>query len=377
MTSLRAYYNEIDSDAADQIRGLIAAGLIPDGLVDQRSIEDIAPNELLEYNQLHFFAGIAGWAYALDLAGWPQFRPCITGSCPCQPFSSAGSRNGFNDERHLWPAFWHIIRELRRAGHPAAEFVMGEQVASGDGLRWLDLVFDDLESENYAARAIDTCSAGYGAPHIRQRVYWCGVGMADTANQRHTHRNGIAGVEGGRSRSRAAIDGCGVPQRMAAATNRHRHSTHTDGCTVRLANANSGVGGQGHSLSGGRDSRGHAQSRPGPVSDGVDCRPGPTNGLWRAADWLHCRDDKWRPVEPGSFPLAHGLPRSMGALGPELSELARVAGLSRQSLAAAKRFRVRQLRGYGNAINPWQAAEFVRAAMDMHADTDCNERAVA
>jgi DNA (cytosine-5)-methyltransferase 1 len=59
---------------------------------------------------------------------------------------------------------------------------------------------------------------------------------------------------------------------------------------------------------------------------------GPTNGHWRAADWLACRDGKWRPVEPGSFPLANGLPARVG-----------------------------RLRGYGNAIVPQAAVAFVRA----------------
>jgi DNA (cytosine-5)-methyltransferase 1 len=59
---------------------------------------------------------------------------------------------------------------------------------------------------------------------------------------------------------------------------------------------------------------------------------GPTNGHWRSADWLACRDGKWRPVEPGTFPLADGLPARVG-----------------------------RLRGYGNAIVPQAAAAFVRA----------------
>jgi len=29
-------------------------------------------------------------------------------------------------------------------------------------------------------------------------------------------------------------------------------------------------------------------------------------GYWRDADRPYCRDEKWRPVEPGTFPLAHG-----------------------------------------------------------------------
>ena len=64
------------------------------------------------------------------------------------------------------------------------------------------------------------------------------------------------------------------------------------------------------------------------------CEPGPTGGHWGAADWLFCRDGKWRPVEPGTFPLAHGAPARVG-----------------------------RLRGYGNSINAIQAEEFIKAYM--------------
>jgi DNA (cytosine-5)-methyltransferase 1 len=79
-----------------------------------------------------------------------------------------------------------------------------------------------------------------------------------------------------------------------------------------------------------------ALSDPRPVSQhGSDaCRPGPTNGHWADADWLYCRDDKWRPVEPGTFPLAHGATARVG-----------------------------RLRAYGNAIVPQVAEAVIRAYM--------------
>ncbi len=160
------YYNEFDPKAAAWLRELIAQGLIPPGFVDERSIEDVKPNELTGYTQCHFFAGIGGWSLALQLAGWPTDCQVWTGSCPCQPFSAAGKGAGFADERHLWPAFFHLIEQCR----PAAVF--GEQVASRDGLNWLDLVCADLEGAAYAIGAADLCAAGVGAPHIRQRLYW-------------------------------------------------------------------------------------------------------------------------------------------------------------------------------------------------------------
>ena len=77
------YYNEYDPKAAAWLRELIAAKLIPAGVVDERSITEISPHDLSDYTQCHFFAGIGGWSLALELAGWPASRPVWTGSCPC------------------------------------------------------------------------------------------------------------------------------------------------------------------------------------------------------------------------------------------------------------------------------------------------------
>jgi len=51
-----AYYNEIDPAAAQWLRNLIEAGHIAPGYVDERSIEDVLPNELAGYDRAHFFA---------------------------------------------------------------------------------------------------------------------------------------------------------------------------------------------------------------------------------------------------------------------------------------------------------------------------------
>jgi len=110
---MTAYYNEFDPKAAAWIRELIKAGHVAPGDVDERSILDVTPNDLRGYTQCHFFAGIAVWSYALRAAGWPDDRPVWTGSVPCQPFSAAGKGGGFDDERHLWPAFHWLISQCR------------------------------------------------------------------------------------------------------------------------------------------------------------------------------------------------------------------------------------------------------------------------
>lgn len=160
------YYNENDKFAAQWLRNLIEEKLIPEGIVDDRSIEDVQSKDLKEFNQCHFFAGIGGWAYALQLARWNSDRPVWTGSCPCQSFSVAGQRKGADDERNLWPQWFRLIRESR----PATIF--GEQVVGAIGFGWLDAVATDLEACDY--RFASSVLSGYiaGAYHKRQRLWF-------------------------------------------------------------------------------------------------------------------------------------------------------------------------------------------------------------
>ena len=161
-----AYYNEHDehdSYAAAWLRNLIAAGHIAPGDVDERSIEDVRPSDLAGYAQCHFFAGTGVWSYTLRQAGRPDDKPVWTGSCPCQPFSTASKGNGASDERHLWPAWFHLIEQCRPA------VIFGEQVETAIKHGWLDLVYADLEGVDYAVEAVCLPAACYGAPHIRSR----------------------------------------------------------------------------------------------------------------------------------------------------------------------------------------------------------------
>lgn len=311
-----AYYNEIDPFAAQWLRNLIAAGHIAPGEVDERSIEDVTPDDLRGFTQCHFFAGIGVWSHSLRLAGWPDDKPVWTGSCPCQPFSAAGKGDGFADERHLWPHFFHLISE-RRPQH-----VFGEQVAAGNANAWFDLVQADLEGMGYAFGLVPFTSAGIGAPHIRERAYW----VANATGQLH-HQCNDGTNELGRK---------GNPEQN------------------RMGG---GIGGLGNSniarLEGlsGNDCAAGRERATGPVAaPGLHLRALEVNGFWRDADWLLCRDGKWRPVEPGTFPLVDGAAARMGRVEPGV---ARVASSNR----------VGRLKGYGNAINAQAAAAFIRAYM--------------
>lgn len=379
------YVNEIDQYCVQWLQNLMDAGVLPPGHIDTRSIEDVTPNDLAGYTQCHFFAGLGGWIYALDLAGWPRDRPVWTGSCPCQPFSAAGKGAGFADERHLWPAWQHLIAQRK----PATVF--GEQVASKDADAWIDLVHADMEGMGYAFGCIPFPATGIGAPHVRDRNYWVAHADGRNASAEREQRSGqqrqqpahggageladstsigwigrrtskardepaavkrlerlcdagrLADANGGQQQGVAVLRGnernwqdAGWPQggRGAAACGEH------DG----LADAKSIGRGRRQGLSAWRDDdrevawRGEGFDGPSSVNEAGlprGLRPGPVHGFWRAADWLACTDGKWRPVEPGTFPLAHGIPGRVG-----------------------------RLRAYGNAIVPQAAAEFVAAFME-------------
>lgn len=371
-----AYYNEIDPFAAQWLRNLIAAGHIAPGEVDERSIEDVTPEDLRGFTQCHFFAGIGVWSHSLRLAGWPDDRPVWTGSCPCQPFSAAGKGDGFADERHLWPHFFHLISE-RRPQH-----VFGEQVAAGNANVWFDLVQADLEGMGYAFGLVPFTSAGIGAPHIRERAYW--VVNADSVI---SDRSGNVRASG-----RDEYSNGGDDVRLADAGGEYKGSARNkagagESCRAGkdggLGNANvarlEGFG--GNDCAAGRERATGPAAAPG-VFDGLDnttgqlhhqCNDGANecgrqgdteqnrmggepvralevNGFWRDADWLLCRDGKWRPVEPGTFPLVDGASSRLGRVEPGV---ARVASSNR----------VGRLKGYGNAINAQAAAAFIRAYM--------------
>jgi len=161
-----AFYNEIEPYAAQWSRNLIAAGEVAAGVVDERSIRDLKPADVASYRQCHFFSGISVWSRALRDAGWPDDSNVWSGSCPCTPFSSAGRKQGFADEQHLWPEWFRLIAACRPA------LIVGEQVSSKDGLTWLDTVRVDLESADYSLRVLDTPAVGVGAPHRRSRLYF-------------------------------------------------------------------------------------------------------------------------------------------------------------------------------------------------------------
>lgn len=297
---MAAYYNEFDPQAAAWLRELIAKDHIAPGLVDERSIEDVKPDDLKEFTQCHFFAGIGVWSYALRRAGWDDSRPVWTASCPCQPFSAAGAGAGFADPRHLYPSLGWLIAECKPS------IVLGEQVAGKAVYPWIDLVHAHLESLGYAFGAVPFPSAGVGAPHIRDRLFW--VADADS--------HGLD--QGGRGITETWCDGFERNSAASSMGNADRKGLE--------------IGGDRPYQESCQEVREAAQRSSG--LSGLSNQPGPVNGIWAGADWIYCRDKKWRAIKPGLEPMVNG--------------------------ASA---RVVRLRGYGNAINAEAAKIFIEAVM--------------
>ncbi|WP_241603153.1 DNA cytosine methyltransferase [Rosenbergiella nectarea] len=306
---MTAYYNEFDPKAAAWLRELIKQGHIADGVVDDRSITDVKPEDLAGFTQCHFFAGIGGWSYALRLAGIPDDYPCWTGSPPCQPFSVAGKQLGQLDERHLAPTFMRLVDECKPA------ILFGEQVAAAIGKHWLDDLFTELERQGYACGSAVFPACSVGAPHKRDRLFF-GSKLVVHANNEYQH----------------------TASNKEGITDLNRSSLPLD----NLANTNGGD----PSTKG--IQRFMQYRQPAQDCSTLRCEPKRVrnryfkenstdshNNFWSNSDWLGCRDGKFRAVESGTFPLANGIPARMG-----------------------------RLRGYGNAIVPQVAAEFIGAFME-------------
>ena len=421
------------------LKNLMWFGVIPEGHVDDRDIQDVRPEDLEGFTQCHFFAGIGGWAYALGLAGWPRDWPVWTGSCPCQPYSAAAhNKKEDQDERNLFP-FW---RPLIAKHRPAVVF--GEQVASKAGRVWLSRVRTQMEELDYAIGSGDFCSAGVSAPDLRQRLYFAahqpdfgsqagayrtardqgGSPQGRAAGSEHGRSNGGLGDarhrQQGRPDTRPGKDfkkkRCGSsnepcapsgPDRMADADGSRRKRQEVPEGQGRSQQAEADVAGHcgglgnagglglqgqfGHGFRGGEpgwytEEENRSASKAGQLSctgslantAGEECRSGaeeheklfkilgdprePNNPygsgrlhrFWGQFNIVPCIDGKIRRVEPGSFPLAYGIPRSLGRCEPGLRDVAKRARANRKG----------RIRGYGNAINPILAAEFIKVFME-------------
>lgn len=348
------YYNEINPGACQWLRNLMAEKLIPKGYLDTRSIKevDIEESTVSKYTQAHFFSGIGGWPLALELAGWSKEIPIWSGSCPCPPFSSAGKkktcpkcnggilipcpvRSGYfvccscqnawlGDERHLWPDFRRLIALHR----PAT--IIGEQVASKDGLVWFSGVRAGLEALGYAVGGTSMCAPATRAPHIRQRIFWIAI-KTDSSNSGMAHSNRFRLYGRKESNSKESSE----PQVSRRA--------NTERCSERVD-----------------ESKYSGRSRGQPL--GGRSNPTVSSNSWSDYYIVECENNKRRRIGTGVSPLAYRIPAKLEHLLPRLQELSKDP---KSTVKTARRNRITQIQGYGNAIIPQLGALFIKACMDI------------
>jgi len=101
----------------------------------------------------------------IKLIDWSRVEPVdvVCGGYPCQPFSTAGKRNGTDDPRHLWPWVKRAISELR------PRYALMENVRGHLSLGFAD-VLADLTAIGYDAEWRVISAASVGANHRRERV---------------------------------------------------------------------------------------------------------------------------------------------------------------------------------------------------------------
>lgn len=379
------FYNELDPGACNWIQNLMNAKLIPKGYLDRRSIKEVDVTErttVQKYTQAHFFAGIAGWPLALQLAGWPEEEKIWSASAPCPPFSSAGKKKAcpecsggvlipcpvrsghfvccicqhawFADERHLWPDFRRLVALHR----PSA--IIGEQVASKDGLVWFAGIRAGLEALGYAVGGTSMCAPATGAPHIRQRIFWVAVaqpvgqGEGRSSQQEETRRGGDGPANNSTNSSMAHRDRfrlCGRKEPNEKEPAESQVSRRTD--------AGRRAGGMGNSFMPGLS----FQSRHGQIAGGSQPnRPASTPSAWSDFYVVECENSKRRRIGTGVGPLDYGIPAKMEHLLPRLQKLSEDPG---RTIKIARKNRIAQIKGYGNSIVPQLGALFVRACMDI------------
>jgi DNA (cytosine-5)-methyltransferase 1 len=194
---------------------------------------------------------------------------------------------------------------------------MGEQVAGKAGYGWFDGVRADLEETGYAGRAVDIPALAVNAPHIRQRLYWVALDVANApviGREKRQRQDGQQDARGG-PQGRVDVAGAGA-----------NHMAHADG-----------IGSSAQPFGNYRAVAGtlYDEKNAGDQSTICSTACSTNSSFWSDAIWLTGSDGKARRSQPGLPLLAHGIPNRVG-----------------------------RLRAYGNAIVPQVAAEVIAAYME-------------
>lgn len=384
---MRVYYNDNNKDVCLWLEQLIKNGDITRGDVDDRSIEEIKPEDVAGYDRCHFFAGIGTWDYALNQAGRGDM-PVWTASLPCQPFSSAGKQLGRKDERHLLPTYLELVRKCK----PKIQF--GEQVASSEVVgteleasfviavqngeyakanklakrlvaqkgftftsRWVDDLHAEMEKAGY--------TFGYGVLGAHSTAEEAKTGFENELFEFISRRLGDVesdlfknwwferGFGDGNSAEPAHIRQRLYWVGVAHSTGEQINSPNESGFYAE-SSSGSWLGDPEH-----EQHQGCLFGHNEELEQNTERPAGKFTGSGEI-EWVYCRDNKYRPIKPGVKPLVDGVAEKLGRGGDTSAQI---------EADNTQEARTMRLKGYGNAIQAQTATAFIRAFINTTGDT--------
>ena len=147
--------------------GLLASELLGWRTVCAVEREAYAAQVLAQRQNDGFLPPFPIWSDVCSFDGkpWRGIIDVISGGFPCQDISPAGRGSGIGGKRSgLWKENLRIIDEVR----PARAF---SENSSWLTRRGLDVVIQDLAEIGYSCSWTTIGAAGFGAEHIRERVW--------------------------------------------------------------------------------------------------------------------------------------------------------------------------------------------------------------
>lgn len=241
-----------------------------------------------------------------------------------------------------------------------------------------------MEREGYAVGSAVLGAHSVGSFHQRQRMYW----VANTSSKGLQKQPGVRGfsqskIEGNQGKGRA---GSGCVHRMADTADIRRESQPdidatgilraSDEQAEQIADVGaicSTFGGMGNTEHNGLITSQIAGSNAASIlhgetrtdSTGESTRASAFRSIpdWLNPDWIYCRDNKYRPIKPGLKPLVRtakpgAIEMVNGLSGGVVRGVDNGESVNAEETTEA---RVMRLKGYGNAIVPQLAAEFIKA----------------
>jgi DNA (cytosine-5)-methyltransferase 1 len=295
---MKHLYSEHNPYRAAVLRERIEDGLLPDGIVDERNIEEIPDEDFLGYAQVHLFAGIGGFPLGMRRAGFPEHIRIVDGGFPCQDISNAGKRAGITGSRsRLWREMVRCVRVVR----PQLVFV--ENVAALLG-RGMGVVLGDLAEIGYDAEGDCISAADVGAPHLRRRIWIVAYAISDGIRDESIAERWSGGATVAEHAGEIPDDESERTWQLSVRSRRFEQAAFdANGNGEIMAYANSG-----------RCESGNAEERPIPIVDSRSTTISDTDAgtMGRIAESRSQRCE-WKP-EPDVGRVAHGIPKRVDRL---------------------------------------------------------------